>query len=138
MKRITLLGATGSIGLRTLEIVSSFPEEFGVAGLAARGSNVELIADLCRKYTPDAVALLDEGAMPSFGAGAPVPDEPRNSVWPFGSLRSRPLALSVPFLAWKPSTMICVPGSRESFVKPRRNMAFGVPPSIIHCSTVPD
>ena len=39
MKRITLLGATGSIGLRTLELVSGFPEEFAVAGMAARGSN---------------------------------------------------------------------------------------------------
>ncbi len=63
MKRLTLLGATGSIGLRTLEVVSSFPEEFQVAGLAARGSNVELIADLCRKYSPPAVALLDAGAV---------------------------------------------------------------------------
>src|SRR5207247_117230 len=44
MKRITLLGATGSIGLRTLDLVSSFPEEFQVARLAARGSNIELIA----------------------------------------------------------------------------------------------
>src|SRR5206468_3300968 len=58
MKRVTLLGATGSIGLRTLDLVSSFPEEFQVTGLAARGSNVELIADLCRKYSPLAVALL--------------------------------------------------------------------------------
>src|SRR5437762_13084122 len=63
MKRLTLLGATGSIGLRTLEIVSSVPEEFQVAGLAARGSNVELIADLCRKFSPPAVALLDRGAV---------------------------------------------------------------------------
>ncbi len=63
MKRLTLLGATGSIGLRTLELVSSFSEEFQVAGLAARGSNVELIADLCRKYSPRAVALLDTGAV---------------------------------------------------------------------------
>jgi len=73
MKRITLLGATGSIGLRTLELVSSFPEEFGVAGLAARGSNVELIADLCRKYTPDAVALLDEGARDRLRRLLPAP-----------------------------------------------------------------
>ena len=35
MKRITLLGATGSIGLRTLDLVSSFSDEFEVAGLAA-------------------------------------------------------------------------------------------------------
>jgi 1-deoxy-D-xylulose-5-phosphate reductoisomerase len=63
MKRITLLGATGSIGLRTLELVSSFPEDFAVAGMAARGSNVERIADLCRKYAPEAVALLDASAV---------------------------------------------------------------------------
>ena len=67
MKRVTILGATGSIGLRTLELVSSFPDEFAVAGLAARGSNVELIADLCRKYAPQAVALLDaERARPRW------------------------------------------------------------------------
>ncbi len=63
MKRLTLLGATGSIGLRTLEIVSGCPGEFTVAGLAARGSNVERIADLCRKYSPAAVAVLDPGAV---------------------------------------------------------------------------
>jgi 1-deoxy-D-xylulose-5-phosphate reductoisomerase len=59
VKRITLLGATGSIGLRTLDLVSSFSDEFEVVGLAARGSSVERVADLCRKYSPAAVALLD-------------------------------------------------------------------------------
>ena len=63
MRSLTLLGATGSVGLRTLEIVSAFPDEFRVAGLAARGSNVERLADLCRKYSPRAVALLDGGAV---------------------------------------------------------------------------
>ena len=73
MKRITLLGATGSIGLRTLDLVSSFPEEFQVAGLAARGSNVERIADLCRKYSPRAVALLDGGARDQLARLLPAP-----------------------------------------------------------------
>jgi 1-deoxy-D-xylulose-5-phosphate reductoisomerase len=63
VKRITVLGATGSIGLRTLELVASFPDEFVVAGLAARGSNVEVVADLCRKYAPRAVALLEPSAV---------------------------------------------------------------------------
>ena len=63
MREITLLGATGSVGLRTLEIVSAFPDDFRVAGLAARGSNVERLADLCRKYSPRAVALLDPAAV---------------------------------------------------------------------------
>jgi 1-deoxy-D-xylulose-5-phosphate reductoisomerase len=62
MKRVTILGATGSIGLRTLELVSGFSDELAVAGLAARGSNVELVAELCRKYSPSAVALLDTSA----------------------------------------------------------------------------
>ncbi len=73
MKRIVVLGATGSIGLRTLELVSSFPEEFSVTGLAARGSNVERLADLCRKYAPRAVALLDGGAVDRLAALLPSP-----------------------------------------------------------------
>ena len=73
MKSITLLGATGSIGLRTLDLVSSFPEEFSVAGLAARGSNVERVADLCKKYSPRAVALLDPDARDQLARLLPAP-----------------------------------------------------------------
>ena len=46
MKRITLLGATGSVGRRTLELVSAFPDALGIEGLAARGSNVPLLVEL--------------------------------------------------------------------------------------------
>jgi len=76
VRSITLLGATGSVGLRTLEIVSAFPDEFRVAGLAARGSNVERLADLCRKYSPRAVALLDGGAVDRLARalGPPLPE----------------------------------------------------------------
>jgi 1-deoxy-D-xylulose-5-phosphate reductoisomerase len=73
MKRVTILGATGSIGLRTLELVSSFSDEFTVAGLAARGSNVERVADICRKYSPKAVALLDAGARDELARLLPAP-----------------------------------------------------------------
>ena len=73
MKRVTLLGATGSIGLRTLELVSAFPEEFAVAGMAARGSNPEKIADLCRKYSPQAVALLEPQAVDALARLLPLP-----------------------------------------------------------------
>jgi 1-deoxy-D-xylulose-5-phosphate reductoisomerase len=73
MKRVTILGATGSIGLRTLELVSGFSDEFAVAGLAARGSNVELIAELCRKHAPRAVALLDAGARDRLARLLPAP-----------------------------------------------------------------
>ena len=73
MKRVTVLGATGSIGLRALELVSAFPEELSVAGMAARGSNPELIADLCRKYAPSAVALLDPTAVDALARLLPPP-----------------------------------------------------------------
>jgi 1-deoxy-D-xylulose-5-phosphate reductoisomerase len=73
MKRITLLGATGSIGLRTLDLVSGFPDEFAVAGMAARGSNPEKIADLCRKYAPQAVALLEPQAVDALARLLPAP-----------------------------------------------------------------
>jgi 1-deoxy-D-xylulose-5-phosphate reductoisomerase len=73
MKRLTLLGATGSVGLRTLDLVSSFPEQFSVVGMAARGSNVEKLADLCRKYSPQAVALLDADAVDRLARLLPSP-----------------------------------------------------------------
>jgi 1-deoxy-D-xylulose-5-phosphate reductoisomerase len=73
VKRVTILGATGSIGLRTLELVSSFPDDFSVAALAARGSNVELVADLVRKHAPSVVALLDADAVDRLAALLPRP-----------------------------------------------------------------
>ncbi len=51
MKRIVILGATGSIGRQTLDIVRAFPEEFEVIGLAA-GSNVELLAQQMQEFHP--------------------------------------------------------------------------------------
>src|SRR2546426_2764258 len=73
MKQIPLLGATGSIGLRTLDLVSSFPEEFSVVGLAARGSNVDRLADMCKKYSPRAVALLEVESRDRLARLLPAP-----------------------------------------------------------------
>ncbi|HAG84123.1 MAG TPA: hypothetical protein DCL61_23955, partial [Cyanobacteria bacterium UBA12227] len=36
MKAITLLGSTGSIGTQTLDILSQYPDQFRLVGLAAR------------------------------------------------------------------------------------------------------
>jgi 1-deoxy-D-xylulose-5-phosphate reductoisomerase len=63
MKRLILLGATGSVGRRALELVDQFPGDFRVEGLAARGTNPELVADLCLKHRPRALALTDAGAV---------------------------------------------------------------------------
>jgi 1-deoxy-D-xylulose-5-phosphate reductoisomerase len=63
VKTVTVLGATGSIGRRTLELVAAFPDQFRVGGLAARGSDVALVAELVRAHRPAAVALLDRAAV---------------------------------------------------------------------------
>ena len=73
MKRITLLGATGSVGRRTLELVSAFPDAFSVEGLAARGSNVPLLAELCLRHKPKAVALLEPDAVEALARALPHP-----------------------------------------------------------------
>src|SRR5439155_17208108 len=70
-------------------------------------------------------------------SGAPVPDEPTNSFFPFLNVRSRPLALMPPSLARNPWTVISVPAGREFFVKPRRIRALGFPVSTSQLSILP-
>jgi 1-deoxy-D-xylulose-5-phosphate reductoisomerase len=77
VKTVTVLGSTGSVGRRTLELVAGFPDEFRVGGLAARGSNVGLVAEQVRLHRPEAVALLDPAAA---GALARTLPEPRPEV----------------------------------------------------------
>jgi 1-deoxy-D-xylulose-5-phosphate reductoisomerase len=59
MKRITLLGSTGSIGTQTLDIVAEYPEKFQVVGMTA-GGNIELFAQQIRKFQPELVAIANE------------------------------------------------------------------------------
>jgi len=62
MKKILILGSTGSIGLSALKVIEARPEEYLVVGLAA-GKNVELLLHQIERFRPKAVALLDkEGA----------------------------------------------------------------------------
>ena len=51
MKRVVVLGSTGSIGQQTLDIARAFSEEFQVVGLAA-GHNVGLLAKQVREFRP--------------------------------------------------------------------------------------
>lgn len=56
MKHIVILGSTGSIGTSTLDVISRFPDEFRVVGLAA-GSNDRAIEEQIRTFKPEVVAL---------------------------------------------------------------------------------
>ena len=73
MKRLTVLGVTGSVGRRTLELVQHFPDAFRVEGMAARGSNPELVAELCRRHRPRALALTDPSALDAVARALPAP-----------------------------------------------------------------
>ncbi len=52
MRRIVILGSTGSIGRQTLDIVRAFPDEFQVVGLAA-GNNTALLLEQVAEFAPD-------------------------------------------------------------------------------------
>ena len=58
MKKISILGSTGSIGVNTLDVIERNPGMFEVWGLAA-GSNVDLFAKQIKKFKPKAVSLFD-------------------------------------------------------------------------------
>ena len=51
MRRIVILGSTGSIGRQTLDIVRAFPHEFEVVGLAA-GNNAALLLEQAAEFNP--------------------------------------------------------------------------------------
>ena len=60
-RRLVVLGSTGSIGRQTLDVVAARPEQFQVAGLAARGS-WELVVQQALRFRPEVVALEDPAA----------------------------------------------------------------------------
>ena len=59
MKRLAVLGSTGSIGTATLDVASRFPERFAVVALAA-GRNLAVLAEQIRAHRPGLVAVATE------------------------------------------------------------------------------
>ena len=58
MKRIVILGSTGSIGVQTLQVVEQFPERLTVLGIAARRQ--ELLVEQARQFGVRVVAPGDD------------------------------------------------------------------------------
>lgn len=58
---VTILGATGTIGIQTLEVISLHPEQFKVFALTAN-ANVKGLLDLCKQYKPQYAVMLDAAA----------------------------------------------------------------------------
>lgn len=59
MKRLAILGSTGSIGTQALEVVSRHPDLFQVEVLSAHG-NAELLIAQALKYKPNAVVVTND------------------------------------------------------------------------------
>ena len=62
MRRVAILGSTGSIGCNTLSVVAAHPERLEVVGLAA-GGNVERFVEQVRQFQPRAVAMASTSAI---------------------------------------------------------------------------
>lgn len=59
MKKLAVLGSTGSIGTQTLEIVRANPDDFKVTALSANKS-VDLLLEQAKEFRPDIVCIYDE------------------------------------------------------------------------------
>ena len=61
VKRLAILGSTGSIGQQTLEVVRALPHKFQIVGLAA-GKNTDLLAKQINEFKPDFAYYQDKKA----------------------------------------------------------------------------
>ncbi len=59
MKRLCILGSTGSIGRNTLEIVARFPESYSIGALTAN-TNLSLLSEQIRRFKPELAVVHDE------------------------------------------------------------------------------
>ncbi|MBU5350989.1 1-deoxy-D-xylulose-5-phosphate reductoisomerase [Paenibacillus barcinonensis] len=75
MKKIAILGSTGSIGTQTLDVVDMHPEHFQVEALAA-GGNTDLLIEQAKRYQPKKISVgskeLAEKVMPYMPVGTKV------------------------------------------------------------------
>ncbi len=61
MRRLAVLGSTGSVGEQALAVAEAFPDRYTVVALAA-GRNVEKLAEQVRRFEPEVVSVADTAA----------------------------------------------------------------------------
>jgi len=74
MKRLSILGSTGSIGVQTLDIVEAFSDRFEVVALGA-GKNIEVLREQIAKFKPRVVSVLTEELSRVLSRELPDPPE---------------------------------------------------------------
>lgn len=71
MRRVAVLGATGSIGASALDVIARHPDRLRASVLAA-GSNVAALLELCRRHRPDHAVIADSNAFAQLRDGLRV------------------------------------------------------------------
>lgn len=59
MKKVLILGSTGSIGVNALNVIRKFPDRFSVAGLTVN-SNISTLLEQIEEFNPEFVAVNDQ------------------------------------------------------------------------------
>ncbi|MEW5786866.1 MAG: 1-deoxy-D-xylulose-5-phosphate reductoisomerase [Pseudomonadota bacterium] len=59
-RKLTILGATGTIGINTLDVVARHPERFQVVALTGQ-NQIDKLAEQCRRFQPRYAVVLDPG-----------------------------------------------------------------------------
>jgi 1-deoxy-D-xylulose-5-phosphate reductoisomerase len=84
MKRLAILGSTGSIGQSTLAVVAEHPGEYAVTGLAA-GQNVKVLAEQIRQFRPVRVSVQSEAVAAQLRDLLPGAEAPEILFGPAGA-----------------------------------------------------
>jgi 1-deoxy-D-xylulose-5-phosphate reductoisomerase len=67
MRRVAILGATGSIGTSALDVIARHPDRFAISALAAH-RKVDELAALCVRFKPSLAVIADDALLPSLRA----------------------------------------------------------------------
>ncbi len=62
MRRVIILGSTGSIGTQALDVIRRNPDRFQVVGLAASGARLDLLVEQATEFMPQVVAVSSSSA----------------------------------------------------------------------------
>ncbi|MEA3322760.1 MAG: 1-deoxy-D-xylulose-5-phosphate reductoisomerase [Patescibacteria group bacterium] len=60
MKKIALMGSTGSVGTQTLDVVRKYPDKLDVFALSSGGNNIDLLLEQIEEFKPEVVGVADE------------------------------------------------------------------------------
>lgn len=71
MKKVTILGSTGSVGKNALSLIREFPEDFSIEALAAK-TNVKELIKQAREFRPKVVCIYDENLVGAVKKALPL------------------------------------------------------------------